>query len=117
MKLESKKRVFDMRLTQGYKIEANSTHGLWHVENPENPSMFYERAGESPRPCTAHNEDCGVLNLCLFKVALIHQVNAPCREFLRGSPEVHRCSLALKSPSCVGNNKEISEAAAPGPLI
>lgn len=25
--------------------------------------------------------------------------------------------LLLKSPSCVGNNKEISEAAAPGPLI
>lgn len=75
------------------------------------------RAGESPRPCTAHNENCGVLNLCLFKVALIHQVNAPCREFLRASPEVHRFSLALKSPSWVGNNKEISEAAAPEQFI
>lgn len=42
MKLESKKRDFDVRLTQGFKIEANSTHGLWHVENPESPSMFYE---------------------------------------------------------------------------
>lgn len=27
-----------MRLTQGYKLEANSIYGLWHVENP---GMFF----------------------------------------------------------------------------
>lgn len=35
-------------------------------------------------------------------------------EFLLTFIDAH---LLLKSPSWVGNNKEISEAAAPGPLI
>ncbi len=78
--------------------------GLWQIL--KRSSMFWwvkwdlvemQQAGRwSPRPRTVLNENRGVLKPSLFKVALIHQVNAPWREFLRGSPEVQRCSLAFK---------------------
>ncbi len=77
--------------------------GLWQIL--KRSSMFVSEmrfsrdaaSGRwSPRPRNVLNENRGVLKPSLFKVALIHQVNAPWREFLRGSPEVQRCSLAFK---------------------